>query len=488
MRPLTLARQRTQAHAESLLRRARALRQRLPWAAPLPVADPSAALFTRVRRRLTLQYTAALGILLLVAGALLYLGVRGALLGQVPGYLSGSAQQISAAWQNAYQQPQRPGGPLPGACPIPESAAQHVPYIECFGPLGASSPSIPAILPDAFKNPNLARAALTHADGQASDTVYAAYGLGAIQRYALVVRDADSQLVIGIVMVGVPVEGQRQALAVLLVLLLVVGGLMLLGSLAGGLLLAARALAPARLAFARQQAFIADASHELRTPLTLLRADAEVLLRGRARLTPDDAELLEDVVTEAGHMGVLLTNLLTLARLDAGTVRPERDVVDLGEVADQALRRVHALADDQRITLTRAGEDHLLVVADRALLEQAALILVDNAIKYNRPDGAVTITLTRAADRALLAVRDSGIGVAPEHLAHLGERFYRVDKARSREAGGAGLGLSIARGIAAAHDGTLTLASAPGEGTTATLALPTPRAVPPAGPLSQPLP
>jgi signal transduction histidine kinase len=478
-RPLALARQEARTRAQSLLRRARTL-ARPSWAAPLPVADPSAALFARVRRRLTLQYTAALALLLLVAGALLYLGVRGALLGPVPGYLTGSARQISAAWQNEAAEPQHAGGPPPGACPIPEAAAQHVPYIECFGPLGASSPSIPGILPDAFKNPNLARAALTHPDGQASDTVYAAYGLGAIQRYALVVRDPGSQLVIGIVMVGIPVEGQRMALAVLLVLLLVVGGLMLVGSLAGGLLLAARALAPARLAFARQQAFIADASHELRTPLTLLRADAEVLLRGRQRLTPDDAELLEDVVTEAGHMGALLTNLLTLARLDAGTVRLERDVVDLGEVADQALRRVHAVAADQRITLTRAGETQLLVIGDRTLLEQAVLILVDNAIKYNRQDGAVTVTITRTTDRALLEVRDSGIGVAPEHLAHLGERFYRVDKARSREAGGAGLGLSIARGIAAAHDGTLTLASAPGEGTTATLALPAPRAVPPA--------
>jgi signal transduction histidine kinase len=474
-RSLALLRQRAQAGAASLFERARTL-PRLPWAARLPVADPSSALFARVRRRLTLQYTAALASLLLVAGALLYLGVRGALLGPVPGYLTGSAQQISAAWQFEFEHPRHPNETA-GNCPIPESAAQHVPYIECFGPLGASSPSIPSILPDAFKNPSLAQTALNRQDGQASDTVYAVNGLGAIQRYALVVRDPDSRLVIGIVMVGIPVEGQRMALEVLLVLLLVVGGLMLVGSLVGGLLLSARALAPARLAFARQQAFIADASHELRTPLTLLRADAEVLLRGRQRLAPDDVELVEDVVTEAGHMGTLLTNLLTLARLDAGSVHMERDVVDLGEVAEQALRRMRAIAADQRITLTRQGEEHLLVIGDRALLEQAVLILIDNALKYNRQDGSVIVTLTRAGDRALLEVRDSGIGIAPEHLAHLGERFYRVDKARSREAGGAGLGLSIARGIITAHDGTLMLTSAPGEGTTVTLALPTPRAL-----------
>jgi signal transduction histidine kinase len=473
---LTPVRQQSRERAVSLLRQARTLAGR-PWASRLPEADPSTALFARVRRRLTLQYTAALAALLLVAGALLYFGVRAALLGPVPGYLISSAQQISGAWVYEFQHPHHTDE-SPGACPIPEAAASHVPYIECFGPLGASSPSIPSILPDAFKNPNLAQAALNRPDGQASDTVDAANGLGEIQRYALVVRDPSSQLAIGIVMVGVPVEGQHLALETLLVLMLLVGGLMLIGSLLGGRLLSARALAPARLAFARQQAFIADASHELRTPLTLLRADAEVLLRGRQRLAPDDAELVEDVITEAGHMGTLLTNLLTLARLDAGNVHLEHDVVDLGEVVDQALRRVHAVAADQRITLTRQGEPHLMVIGDRALLEQAVLILVDNAIKYNRQDGSVTVTLSRAAERALVGVRDSGIGVAPEHLVHLGERFYRVDKARSREAGGAGLGLSIARGIMSTHNGTLTLASAPGEGTTVTLSLPTPRELP----------
>ncbi len=475
-RSLTLVRKQTHERAATLLRRARALVGRPP-PARLPVSDPSTALFARVRRRLTLQYTAALATLLLMAGTLLYLGVRSALLGPVPGYLTGSARQISAAWVYEFEHPRHPNEP-PGTCPIPESAASHVPYIECFGPLGASSPSIPSILPDAFKDPNLAQAALSQQDGQASDSVDAANGLGEIQRYALVVRDPDSQLVIGIVMVGIPVEGQHLALEVLLVLLLVIGGLMLIGSLVGGLLLSARALAPARLAFARQQAFIADASHELRTPLTLLRADAEVLLRGRQRLAAEDAELVEDVVTEAGHMGTLLTNLLTLARLDAGSAHLEHDVVDLGEVVDQALRRVHAVASDRRIALARQGEAHLMVVGDRALLEQAVLILVDNAIKYNRQDGTVTASLSLAGERALVEVRDSGIGVAPEHLAHLGERFYRVDKARSREAGGAGLGLSIARGIMTAHHGTLTLASTPGEGTTVTLSLPAPRALP----------
>ena len=106
------------------------------------------------------------------------------------------------------------------------------------------------------------------------------------------------------------------------------------------------------------------------------------------------------------------------------------------------------------------------------LLEQALVVLLDNAIKYNRQDGHVTVRTAIQEEQALLEVRDTGIGIAPEHLSHLGERFYRVDKARSREAGGTGLGLSIAHGIVVAHEGTLNLSSVPEQGTTVTLTLP----------------
>jgi signal transduction histidine kinase len=108
-------------------------------------------------------------------------------------------------------------------------------------------------------------------------------------------------------------------------------------------------------------------------------------------------------------------------------------------------------------------------------LEHTLLILVDNAIKYNRPGGEVVLRTSLTDHHATLQVGDTGIGIAPEHLPHLGERFFRVDKARSREAGGAGLGISIAQNIAARHGGTLQLASEPGQGTTATLTLPAAR-------------
>src|SRR5206468_11088107 len=114
----------------------------------------------------------------------------------------------------------------------------------------------------------------------------------------------------------------------------------------------------------------------------------------------------------------------------------------------------------------------VLVIGDPVLLEQALLVLLDNAIKYNQSGGQVTIRTSVNAGQAQLEVCDTGIGIAAEHLPHLGERFYRVDKARSREAGGSGLGLSIARSIAEAHEGSLTLSSKPGQGTTVIVKLP----------------
>jgi len=246
----------------------------------------------------------------------------------------------------------------------------------------------------------------------------------------------------------------------------------LFGAGLGGLFLSNRALVPARLAWANQQHFIADASHELRTPITLMRADAEVLLRGRQRMETEDADLLEDIVAEAHHMANIATNLLTLARLDTGAAHQEHEVIDLTKLAKEAVQRVQALAEQRDITVQIEQSTALYVIGDPMQLEQAVLGLLDNAVKYNRQGGHVTARTLAQDKQALLEVRDTGIGIAAEHLPHLGERFYRVDKARSREAGGTGLGLSIARGIAVAHGGRLSLSSVPDQGTTVTLTLP----------------
>jgi signal transduction histidine kinase len=432
------------------------------------VAEPSAAMFGGIRRRLTLWYTGVLAAILIVSGILLYVGMQQVLIGPIDGRLAASAQHVAAEWREHTDLP----------CPPLGTVSQDAPYLACIDASGNNAlVNRPASVLPNFVTPAIAQAARTSPSGSVVDTISGGDGFGAVRRYALVVSDPSGSGILGVVLVGVPIQGQLAALQTLATLLLLFGILTLLGAGLGGLFLSQRALAPAHLAFARQQAFIADAAHELRTPLTLLRADAEVLLRGRQRLDPEDAALLEDIVTETAHMGTLATNMLTLARLDAGDARLERDVVDLGDIAEQIGRRARALADEKRVALTVTREGTALVVGDRVLLEQAGLILLDNAIKYNREGGAVEVRAHVAEKRAYLTIQDTGAGIPPEHLPRLGERFYRVDKARSREAGGAGLGLSIARGIAVAHMGTLALTSDPGEGTTATLALPAAEAV-----------
>jgi signal transduction histidine kinase len=322
-----------------------------------------------------------------------------------------------------------------------------------------------------FLNNSLAKTALQ--TGQpATDTVDAGGTDGLIYRYALAVPNPTGNGNVGVVVIGESIQNQQNALSLLLTLLLSVGGVSLVGAGLGGLFLANRALAPARLAWTRQQRFIADAAHELRTPLTLLRADAEVLLRSREHLEAEDAMLLEDIVAEANHMGRLSSNLLTLARLDNRSSHQELEVVDLAELARKGAQRIQALADQAEVSIQVDANDPAVVIVDPMMLEQAVLALLDNAIKYNRRGGHVVVRTAVKQGQAILEISDTGIGIAAEHLPHLGERFYRVDKARSREAGGTGLGLSIARSIAIAHDGALTLTSVPDQGTTVTLTLP----------------
>jgi signal transduction histidine kinase len=427
-------------------------------------------LFRELRTRLTLWYCGVLGAALVLFCVVLYFGVQYFLLAPISANAQLHARAHAQQWQTMS---------LQAACssdmadhsgvPVLPPGQSMVEMVACFdqnGTLLQSDNSIP--LPSAFLSNTLVKPALQQ--GTATDIVNSSYG--PIYRYALAVPDVDANDDSGVVLIGESVQPQENALSLLLILLLSVGGVSLIGAGLGGLFLANRALAPARLAWANQQRFIADASHELRTPLTLLRADAEVLLRSREHLAEEDAALLEDIVTEAAQMATLTANMLTLARLDNSPSHREHEVVYLAELARTATRRVQALATQMDITLEITTDDTAVVIGDPTLLEQAIMVLLDNAIKYNRRGGHITVCVDTQEKQARLTISDTGIGIAPEHLSHLGERFYRVDKARSRAAGGTGLGLSIARSIATMHGGTLTLTSTPNEGTTATLMLP----------------
>lgn len=450
------------------------LRHRSPHA-----QEAGAALFSGLRIRLTLWYCGVLGVALALFGVALYFGTQYFLLSPITAKASATAHMFThQQFDESSNSDDHPcSSHSPSSPPPSGTSSQERQYsmelVVCFDAHGLLLPGQDTSwLPSAFLANNLVKAALQSPTWCASDTIDAGGNFGMIYRYARVVPGSTDNGSVGVVLVGEIIQPQETALLLLLKLLLGVGSGALLCAGLGGLFLSNRALAPARLAWANQQRFIADAAHELRTPLTLLRADAEVLLRGRERLETEDAGLLEDIVAEANHMGNITTNLLILARLDNRFSHREHEVVNLAQSVQQGVRRVQALAAEREITVQIEQTDHPQIIGDPLLLEQAILVLLDNAVKYNRQGGRVNTRTMVRDGQAIVEVLDTGIGIAAKHLPYLGQRFYRVDKARSRTAGGTGLGLSIARSIAAAHGGQLTLNSILDQGTTVTLTFP----------------
>jgi signal transduction histidine kinase len=253
-------------------------------------------------------------------------------------------------------------------------------------------------------------------------------------------------------------------------------GVLLLSGASGVLLglgswwLAGRALQPAQLAWERQQSFIANASHELRTPLTLMRASAEVAQRALPSAETDQRALLGDIVVEADHMRTLVDDLLLLSRLDSGRLQLARAPIALDELLADTRRQAGRLAETRDVAIS-LGAVEGMALADRDRLRQVLLILLDNALRHTPPGGRVTLSaVSRRRGMVQITVADTGAGIAPEHLAHVFERFYRADPARG--GGNAGLGLSIARSLVAAMGGQIEIESAVGRGTSVSLSLP----------------
>ena len=224
-------------------------------------------------------------------------------------------------------------------------------------------------------------------------------------------------------------------------------------------------------AFRRQRQFTADASHELRTPLTAIKGQVEVTL-SKQRSAGAYHEVLQAVNEEVDRMIRLVGSLLTLARADAGQIPPAVEPVDLAELVAGAVEQVRPLAGERGVELSVASGPAVTLQADEGLLLQLLLNLLDNAVKYTPSGGRATVGWDAKDGQAELWVRDTGAGIAAEHLPHVFDRFYRVNKARSRAQGGVGLGLSICRWIAEAHGGSISVQSSPGQETTFTVVLP----------------
>jgi heavy metal sensor kinase len=314
-------------------------------------------------------------------------------------------------------------------------------------------------------------------------------------------------------LVGYPLQEVRELLQSLYLIFLVMAPLALAVSVFGGLALANKSLAPVdeiatrtrritaenldqtlpvrtvddeigrltltvnemirrlRDSFVQIRQFSADASHELRTPLTIVRGEIELALRSMK--SPEEyRRVLESTLEEVLRLTSIIDNLLTLAKADQGLYRAEFSEVDLKMLVDELYEDSEVLASRKRIRVDLESGTPITIVGDRGRLRQLFLNLIDNAIKYTPEGGTITMGVRRENGCAIFRVADTGVGIPAEELPRIFDRFYRVDKARSREMGGTGLGLSIAKWIAELHRGSIDVQSEPQKGSVFTVTLP----------------
>ncbi len=220
--------------------------------------------------------------------------------------------------------------------------------------------------------------------------------------------------------------------------------------------------------------FVANVSHELKTPITSIKGYIETLLDSSLENPVESRRFLEIIGKQAARLQNIIEDLLRLSRIEQDAERGQivLQPVGLRSILAAAITACDSLTSAKHISVTLSCPEDLRVRANQPLLEQAVINLIDNAVKYSEPGKRIDVAAARGESSVTIAVRDQGCGIAPEHLTRLFERFYRVDKSRSRAEGGTGLGLAISKHIVIAHNGTLSVDSKVGQGSTFTIHLP----------------
>src|SRR6478672_1341252 len=222
-----------------------------------------------------------------------------------------------------------------------------------------------------------------------------------------------------------------------------------------------------------RRAFFADISHELRTPLTVIRGEGEIALRGRNKPVAEYKNSIARIVEQAKHLSVLVNDLLFIARQGAGAARLNLHTIDLGNLLEKVCGDAEVLGDPKSVAITYAnGSAQDFVHGDPARLRQLFMVLLDNAVRYSKSKGEVKVDVASTAGEVQVRVCDSGIGIAPEELEGIFERFRRGGNAAELNEEGLGLGLPVAKAIVEAHKGRIEMDSRLGEGTTVIVALP----------------
>jgi len=456
-------------------------------------------LLRSIRLRLTLWFVLLLAITLAIFCAALYLALRHNLNSSLNDSLESRAEIVAGLVVDVDRvdvaELTIPGDPVEGE--------EFVRVFDSSGNLVFDNSGEKFRPPD---DPTAVNAALTGSRTRRS------LDLGPELRALIAPIRANGQ-VIGAVEVGLSTDDLHSTLRTLIIIIAVTYPLALIIASGGGVFLAGRALSPidgltrtarkisaedlsqrldmrlpddevgrlartfdemiARLdeAFRRQRQFTADASHELRTPLTAIKGQTEVALQ-RDRDPAEYRSVLHNVNLEVDRMIRLVSSLLTLARADAQQVALAKESISLGTVVTDAAEQVRPAADNKGVLVRLRNGGETRLTADQDLLLQLMLNLLDNAVKHTPSGSSIEVSWSMEDGYAKVVVSDEGPGIPPEHLPHIFDRFYRVDRARSRAAGGVGLGLSISRWIAQAHGGSIEADNAPGQGATFTVHLP----------------
>ena len=462
--------------------------------------------FHTLRFKLTLWYVAILGVTLCAFSFFLYLTLSEGLYRSLDNKLRTTAEVIAASIR-------RPFGPGPSLADIDQIMREHFGirplgrFVQVLDETGKRSSNI--------RNVDIPMSMETLERVSKGETVFETVTVAKEKIRLVTLPIFEKGRMVGIVQVGSPLEEIEEALRQLLLILLVAVPSVLILAVVGGLFLANKALRPVdeitntarkigssgdlsqrirlkrkvddeigRLAatfnemiakvensFQQIKRFTADASHELKTPLTILRGEIEVGLK-RLRTPEEYQKILASNLEEVKHMSRMVEDLLTLARADMGALELRKEVVDLGGLVREVWEEVRLWAEDKGVELLFQEDGEARVMGDRGRLRQLALNLIDNAIKYTPSGGRVELRVVRDGDEVTFSVADTGEGIPPEDLQRIFERFYRVDKARSRQRGGTGLGLSICKWIAEAHGGKISAESELGRGSKFHVSLP----------------
>jgi two-component system sensor histidine kinase CiaH len=423
-------------------------------------------MFSAARWRLTIVFTVVLAVILLTAGIAIYLTTSSVLFARVDDDLEERAVRDLSDFVGGSGRGRGPGGD------------DFVPHTKTTGgyfyaivlPDGEPFLSSSNVDPDGLAPSPALQDAMS--DGKAFVSTKSSEG-ESLRVYVLAAEVNGSP---ALAQIGRSTEPEHSALSQLRTVLLVVFGGSIIPAALAGFVLSGRVLRPIKAAMDSQRTFIADASHELRTPVAVVRTNAELLERHMASDSdkghPRDSTAVDDILSESERLGKMVDQMLTLAQADAGEMSLSRSEVALDELIEQVGRSMNALADARSISLDTRTTGTVQVNGDPARLHELLVILTDNAIKYTDAGGSVDLSANRSQKRATIEVTDSGRGIPAEAVSHIFDRFYRVDKARSRDSGGTGLGLAIARQIVEAHGGTIRIESEVGKGTKVTVELP----------------